>query len=241
MTTTVFQKMDCAQIEQLVKTTVTDCTEFFIERGWVNKDWVCRVEILDTKSYRTPSRGGIVNGRPMIQLNLRPYINMKYGTLNEYASFARHPDIGTVDGSARQAVMALVMHELSHALQYSFLIFNRYKQNMFLKRHYGTIGHNAIEQFGTEKLASSARGHGALWKHIYKTLRDQFLNSEFNMPNVNTPKRPQTNITPSRADALKIIRDYLARDVKRSVIINKLVVEYGMKKTTASTYTYSAK
>lgn len=93
---------------------------------------------------------------------LTPFINRvekKPGSFEEYASFKDDKVIGSVYFvDWRIALLALIAHELAHAVQCS------------------TIGVNMIAANGLSKKDQTSP-HGIVWKKIYSDLRTKFVNN----------------------------------------------------------------
>lgn len=218
--------MNEREITALVNSTVKECREFFIKQGWATSSWNAKTK-LSFSSARARSWGGMRRGQPFISLALRHFLNTTDATFREYQSFQHDPQIGTVAGNTAKAIKALVIHEMSHAIQYS----------------------------GTNEMAASvgasafdSRGHGLLWKGLYRTTRNALLNGietvivpqdEIVLSNAPIKLGAPRQNTMKRADALAWIREAKARGQSNRTIINTLVMVHRFKKTTATTYTYS--
>ena len=115
--------------------------------------------IISTNKKRKRSWGGVrvYDGRfkGYINLSLHPFVRNK-STYHfvEYNQYADRQDIGTVEGSWRKCVTALVAHEMAHAF---------------------TMLNNDVCVHGSFKAtATDEEGHGAQWQYVYCTLREHF-------------------------------------------------------------------
>ncbi len=114
------------------------------------------------KSWGGTHHGGV----PFIQLGLLYYIPVIQTSGNydfsEYPSFAFNKEIGSLGISHwTKALTALIAHEIAHAIQFSQ---TRLAVDVLFASN------------GVVK-SSELRGHGKLWKGIYRDLRLQFVNN----------------------------------------------------------------
>lgn len=212
-------------ITNLVHATVKECTNLFKANGWASSSWSVKV-VASFSTHRNRSWGGTRRGNPFISLSLNKYVGTALANFVEYKSFARDPEIGSVMSNTVNAIRALVAHEMCHAIQFS-----------------GTSGMAA-----SVGALGDCRGHGMLWKSLYRIARKAIVNGNTKTVNELTsnvvqlvkssPVQPATN-TVKRAEALRLIATWKHYGYTRSSIIAKLVTEYGFKKTTATTYTYT--
>lgn len=117
---------------------------------------------LDFSPRRRCSWGGRRDGENFISLALYNHYDNKLrnfpASFKEYASFASDPIIGSVlYVDWKVALLALITHELSHAIQFS------------------AIGENMIAANGLTQ-SEQAKPHGIIWKKIYRDLRIKFVN-----------------------------------------------------------------
>lgn len=217
--------MQANQIQAIINEAVEDCTKHFKARGWASDNWKCDVRV-DFSNSRNRSWGGQRRGRPFISLAVGHYVGRDNADFIEYKSFRADSQIGSVKGNTARAIKALVIHEMCHAIQFS-----------------GTDRMSA--SFGVDKYSKDSRGHGYLWKSLYRISRSALLNSStVNVPapiaqSVQSPIAQPAGATMKRSDALEWIRESKRRGHSNKTIINTLVVVHNFKKTTATTYTYS--
>ena len=216
--------MQARDIQALVMQTVKECTTLFKDKGWAPASWNARIKI-DFGARRNRSWGGVRRGVPFISLALSRFVGTDVADFQEYRSFAHDREIGSIKGNTINAVRALVIHEMCHAIQYS----------------------------GTNQMASSVgatgfgdrAGHGLLWKNLYRIARNTLMGKPVTIDTTNVApvktvkvEEPARN-TIKRSEALQLIASWKRRGYANTDIIFKLIVEYGFKKTTATTYTYS--
>lgn len=120
---------------------------------------------LDFSPRRTRSWGGRRNGVNFMSLALHRYAeaqkNHKAISFNEYSSFAYDKVIGSIFlVNWKHALAGLIAHELAHAVQFSDI------QN--------TVAAAANLGQGEGRIA-----HGLVWKNIYRTLRETYVNGKF--------------------------------------------------------------
>lgn len=221
--------MEIREIEAVVDQTVAECKAFFLKNGWVDSKWTVDVKT-SFSGRRNRSWGGMKRGRSFISLALSGYmINSATKTFPEYRSFAHDKEIGTYVGSVANCLRALIIHEMCHAIQFTGSAASAFKMK-----------------------GEDTRGHGALWKTLYRQTRNTLLNyrNEANIPVVKTatPKaKPVKKIVDrqqnamGRQEALMYIRSMINRGFTKSEVINLLVTKFDYKKTTATTYVYSVK
>lgn len=213
--------MNERDIAAAVTCAVKQCKNLFIERRWVNSDWNPKV-VTSFSRRRARSWGGKRNGIPFISLSLHHFINKTTATMHEYKSFERDPEIGTISGPTEQVIRALVAHEMCHAAQFS------------------GVAANAAKIAGNYK---DLRGHGRVWKNMYRETRRALVNGN-NVPVVSAPEEKEIVSEPpqnmiKRKEALRLIASWRHAGHPNAVIISRLVIQYGFKKSTATTYTYS--
>lgn len=205
---------------QLINKVCKEAIAYAREQGWVDSKWTCDVKI-DTSPRRTRSWGGQRGLRPFISLAIRPHMN---GTLVEYSSFKNDPEIGTVTGSVEKALAALTVHEIAHAMQYT--------------GNKNAMAGNSVEA------KRDTHGHGALWRKIYRALRNNIVNNKEWAPvektTTNDVQLVLTSSAPSRAEARRLAYNMFKQGSTAGEIIRHLVAK-SMKKTTASTYVYEVK
>lgn len=216
--------LTAGQVSAIVDQTVEQCTELFKSQGWASITWKADVK----KAFsgrRNRSWGGRRNGSPFISLALIRYVGRSSEqSFIEYKSFQQDPEIGNVLDNTVNAIRALVIHEMCHAIQYT----------------------------GSDKMAASAGikslgwtgdavGHGQLWKTLYRITRNALLNKDVKVVEVSEIKEVEVarTHTMSRPNALYLIRSRKAAGVANKDIIAELVNRHGYKKTTATTYVYS--
>lgn len=212
--------MQSREIQALVNATVKECTKLFKDNGWADRSWGVDVR-MSFSSHRNRSWGGMRRGRPFISLALLRYVGRVNADFIEYKSFNRDREIGSVMGDTTTAIRALVMHEMCHAIQYT----------------------------GTNQMAASVgatgfgdrSGHGNLWKNLYRATRNALLGQPAKIEPTYITTPVVTTNTIQRGEALRLIRRWITAGVTKRNIINCLVCDYGFKKTTATTYTYSIK
>jgi hypothetical protein len=214
--------MNEREIKALVRSTVKECRQFFREQGWCSSTWDVKV----TTSFagrRNRSWGGARRGVPFISLALSRYVSTTDSAFHEYRSFRYDKDIGTIVGNTTKAIKALVVHEMSHALQFS-----------------GSKDLIAAS-VGTDIKKNGVGGHGEFWKGIYRAARKALVNDDtvqiLSKP-VVVPGTLARN-TMKRAEALQWISDRKRHGWTNQEIIHHMVVRLAFKRTTATTYTYS--
>lgn len=214
--------MNEREIRALVKDTVKECREFFRQQGWCSAIWDVKVQ-MSFSGRRKASYGGVRRGSPFISLVLHPYVNKHNANFYEYRSFQHDDEIGNIEGNTQKAVRALVVHEMSHALQYSG-------------------AKDVIAASMNISSEVSVRGHGVFWKSIYRAARNALVNDD----TTKAIKKPAKIVsapahTMKRSAALAFIRDLKNQRWTNREIISCLVRHHYFKKTTATTYTYSVK
>lgn len=139
----------------------------FCEQEFAIQNFVKNLVIKSSVSAnRRRSSGGIRARKPFISIAARHIIAS--GMLNEYKFIRNHPKIGSVKGSKEKAMIALLCHELAHAVDY-------YTKNKNIPTVY-----TASASF-TANMGSIA-GHEEKWQRIYFILREKFLNNGFYTP-----------------------------------------------------------
>lgn len=150
----------------------------------------------------------------------------------EYAEFADDREIGNLpaDAPREQCIWALVAHELAHCVQWSLI----------------------TKVFSHSKYAhgdDDDRGHGALWKEVYRDLRVNFINGGvkmeaavqnqtdvIKMTGVKAPKEKRVT-NRSRVNAIFEAN----KDKKTSDIVALVMEDLKISKSYAYTYVYLAR
>jgi hypothetical protein len=188
-----------------------------------NPNWMPKLNI-SFSTHRRRSWGGVRNGRAFITMNVFSWVGFKRGTFHEYASFKHDPEIGGIDNCTRvKGLRCIVAHELAHAAQYSIIV--------------GQGGDKCFAHGGFDD-----RGHGALWKQIYRDLRVNFCNGETKMEAVTQTQTTQAVVAKpvkekkltNRAKAFDIVN---ANPGKTNSEFVALVME-ALKVSKANAYTY---
>ena len=215
------------EITAIIRDAFKQAVAFAKAEGWVRPNWTCDLRI-DPSDRRTRSWGGTRGGQPFISLAIASYVKGKEYFV-EYASYAADPVIGSVKGSVEKSLRALVMHELTHAFQFSGSV-------------KAMAGSNQSAQI-------DVRGHGALFKQLYRQLRVKFVNDvvaapvdyvDYTVTPVPQKVQEAPEVTITRQEAFVMISKQFAAGTTASSII-RLLVNKGMKKTTATTYVYQIK
>lgn len=125
--------------------------------------------IAEKTPSRRRSRGGTRQGKPFISIAVFQYRPDGLYWFEEYKSFERDRDIGSVNNvTFMQYCKTLICHEVAHAIQLSIG-----------GRVAGVVTYadavSARQALGNVDLTT---GHGDGWKMIYKSLRVQHVNSE---------------------------------------------------------------
>jgi hypothetical protein len=215
--------MKAQELNEIVKQAVAECTDFFKAQGWVPDDWCIRVTT-DFSPRRNRSWGGTRHRVPFISLALHRFTGTNVASFHEYRSFQHDPEIGSVNNNTINAVRATVAHEACHAVQHSCT----------------THASAAIGEYDSS-------GHGAMWKEMYRRTRRALglVRPTTGMTEVKRVKRviatPTQNNTSmiKRPEAMRIIASLKHTGHSNRTIIDVLVNQHGLKKTTATTYTYS--
>lgn len=213
------------QIDTFVQRLSKQCLAHAKERGWIDDKFTLSIRI-DTSARRTRSWGGVKYSGPFVSLAVNRYLNTQNAVFHEYRSFQHDPMIGTVRGSAEKALAATFVHELSHCLQFSV------KAGSF-----------------DQSITSDERGHGLLWKEIYRKLRQQFVNNmEFTATeSVVTATTPVVRTAPtiSRADLYAKFYVYLPSIKAGRTTVYKvaqhLAATFNLNPKTVTTYCYGFK
>lgn len=169
-------------------------------------EWTPRVSVsFDYRRVRSyggvkPTKGWWKNERyyPYMSLACFPLLEDGKGEFNEYASFADDTDIGNlpINSPREQCVWALVAHELAHCVQWSLMYIVDPRKKKFVKYAHGGL---------------TDRGHGVLWKEIYRDLRVNFVNGGVPMEAVE-----QTNVA-----AVNVAGQKVAKPVKEKRVTNR--------------------
>lgn len=215
-----------AHVKQFVHQVVAETIAFAKTQNWIGED-LDMVVRMSASQKRKRSWGGSSHGRGYINLAVYKYVDMMGQSFNEYSSFAKDPEIGSVPmGPVQNALMALVLHEMAHVFEY--------KGTNEMRKSFGAADGNV------------QRGHGTIWKNIYRALRNKYLNGKVvELPAYVAPvkvaEKQRNSIT--RLEASSIIYNMTNKGATRKEVINILVGQYGFKSTTASTYfnTFKAK
>ena len=127
------------------------------------------------------SRGGVkgwMNGdtihkfRPWISINTGGNYNGKF---REYASIAKHPEIGTFEGTHDQVIMCLIVHEVAHVIDY--FTNKRWCLNDSVHNRVDSLLPSDFNHWANGNHKKHG-GHGARWQRIYGLLRRQFVNGK---------------------------------------------------------------
>lgn len=216
---------DCDQIKAIVEKAFEEMVEHLRVKLDV-PSWNPKLGI-SFSQHRRRSWGGIRHNRPFISMNLFGWIGFKRGEYREYASFKSDPVIGGIKNCTReQGLRGLVAHELAHAAQYSIIT--------------GIKGSKCFAHGG-----SNDRGHGSLWKTIYRDLRVNFVNGESKMetsvvsqPKLVTKPERKKKIT-NRARAFEIISSNPGKT--KSEFVTMVMEALQVSKANAYTYVYHAR
>lgn len=188
---------------------------------------------------RQRSYGGVKPTRtgkyiPFMTLACFPLLENGTGEYNEYPSFASDREIGNLPvGCPReQCIWALVAHELAHCVQWS-LICN------LLKRKQVRYAHGGVTD----------RGHGALWREVYRDLRINFVNGGVPMEGVEQTAVASVNVAGVKpvkekrvTNRFKVNAIFNAnKDKKTSDIVALVMTELKVSKSYAYTYVYLAR
>lgn len=218
--------MNQSEILMLVNQTVGECKFMFSNYGWVPEGW----EVVVKTSFsprRRRSWGGARKGQPFISLALSRFDGTTHATFYEYPSFASSAVIGSVRNDTHKAVKALVVHEMCHAAQYHALM------NQSTNRLAASVAADA----------NDTKGHGSLWKNMYKIARESLVNYVHHVPSATVQPVVKQEVAvkkmSGRSEALSWIKVQREKGVGNRAIIDQLVNDYGFKRTTATTYTYT--
>jgi len=133
---------------------------------------------VDRKGWR--ARGGIKNNKPFVKFSLKSTENrvlVGNTRFTEYGSIAKSPHIGTYNnGTVEGALLALIIHELAHALDYWLM----YKGSQFKE----TV-EAKIPTYESDGRTRSRGGHGSRWKGIYHYARQHLLNNGYSTVQVS--------------------------------------------------------
>lgn len=213
------------EIVTIVNDQVRKTVKFFAAEGWVDEDWIPSVRI-DFLVYRRRSWGGRGgSGKDFISLETSTFLDESVDSFPEYPRFAADPEIGSVFGDRDRAIRTLVVHEMAHALQYS-----KYSRKV-------------AEML---KVTEGFKGHKEFWRAIYRLTRRALVNPadtpQFNPAKKVKEEKPYTSPLPplKRKDAFEKIRKALAEGQTAKEIIEFLVAQHGMKKSTAAVYVSQA-
>lgn len=174
--------------------------------------------------YRTRSWGGVRDDKPFISLHLTNWLGSLVGTYHEYAQFKDDPEIGEIDYcERRQGIYALVAHELAHAAQWSLILGV-------------TKGYNVEYAHG----GLTDRGHGALWQEIYRDLRNNFVNGEKYMENVEIAQttKPVKPVKEKKLTNRTRVFNLVQANAGKTTIELVAMVMQELKVTKANAYTY---
>jgi hypothetical protein len=124
--------------------------------------------------HRNRSWGGMRKGVPFVSFAAKrfiaPCVNNSNTNFKEYKHFSSDPVIGSVlNVHWTKAVLALIAHELSHALQY----FKACRDNVK-----STVGLSSIP----DSSEAAFRNHNIFWQKIYAKLRINFVNNIVDRP-----------------------------------------------------------
>jgi hypothetical protein len=174
------QRLQDQETEVMVREALREMVQHI--RVKLNKpDWSCRLKLRFEGSKLRCSRGGLGRDmKPYISLALNTYrwgADFANQTFEEYKSFAWDRVIGSLRNvTKRTCVRAIVAHELAHAVQFTL---------MFKMATASEYAHGGVND----------RGHGVLWKEIYRDLRINFVNGENNMSKKNEVKAVEVPVT----------------------------------------------
>lgn len=132
------------------------------------------------------SIGGVTKRlKPFITVN---YLwRLRYSDQIEWMSYRKDKDIGSFrTKSFKKRMMALICHEIAHAIQHQLVWKNvggyvtipkgQYYGNDDFSVEINTIYENT--SFGRTKSGFAKLGHGPLWQSIYRVLRKEFVNGK---------------------------------------------------------------
>ena len=212
---------DCNQVKAIVEKAFNEMVKHLRVRLDV-PSWNPKLGI-SFSQHRRRSWGGVRRNSPFVSMNLFAWIGFRRGEFREYASFKHDPVIGGIkDCTREQGLRCLIAHELAHAAQYSIIV--------------GIKGSKCFAHGGIDD-----RGHGALWKQIYRDLRVNFCNGETRMETAVQTQPKQTVAKPvkekkltNRTKAFEIVN---ANPGKTNSEFVALVME-ALKVSKANAYTY---
>lgn len=217
------------EIVSTVNDQVKQTVEFFVSEGWVPEDWIPSVRI-DFLLYRNRSRGGGGGryDRTFVSLETSRFLDVKHDWFKEYTRFEKDPEIGSIFGDRILSIRCMVVHEVCHALQYSEHAFKVGKM----------IGVTAFKHY---------KGHKLFWQTIYRLTRRALINPKDTLqidPKASKAKveKPYTSPLPplKRKAAYMEIGRQACRGLNRQEIIDHLVGQHGMNKSTAAVYVSQA-
>ena len=163
--------------------------------------------------------GGIKfkHGNAIPKMSLSLFNRHLTTTFNEYASFAHLPEIGTVKGTTREVVTALICHELAHAVDY-------YARNSYYANldNVEKVAYAEYTPRSTRMKASG--GHGDRWQAIYAILRRQFVNNGVSEPTIVEKKSKRKS--PKRQIEVKRVTN-IYNEVKSIYFYNDKRIGYG--------------
>jgi hypothetical protein len=222
--------MNIESVRSIVAITVAKAIRILQDESIVDSKFTVNIK-LRNGFRQNRSWGGIRNGEPFISLAINNYLSMRDDaaySFHEYAAFKDDLYIGTYTGTAKQTLMTLVVHEVAHAAQYY-----KWSKNMIAYR-----GDKSI------------RGHGLVWKVIYKTLRIKMdlVNNPDTKP-VSTvivtpksaPKSAKKTRTPRSNSLLSQAKQLYSEsnNKSRDYIVSQFIDTLDMKPSSAMTYYYT--
>jgi len=153
---------------------------------------------------------------------------------HEYSEFADDREIGNLPTGAprEQCIWALVAHELAHCVQWSLI-------TKVVSRSSTKYAHGDDDD----------RGHGALWKEIYRDLRVNFINGGVKMAAVVQNQTEVVSMTGIKAPKEKRVTNRSRvneifeanKDKKTSDIVALVMQDLQISKSYAYTYVYLAR
>lgn len=172
--------------------------------------------------------------KPWMSLAAIYFLENNSDCFHEYSEFADDREIGNlpVGASREQCIWALVAHELAHCVQWSLItkVFSRSS----IKYAHGD---------------DDDRGHGALWKEVYRDLRVNFINggvkmeaavqNQTNVVNMSGVKAPKEKRVTNRSRVNAIFE--ANKDKKTSDIVALVMEDLKISKSYAYTYVYLAR
>jgi hypothetical protein len=125
--------------------------------------------IVNHKSTARQHEGGIIDGRPYIQVvlyEIEDYVGKvdEDVQFNEYDFIKNDPDIGNIKANWKRYLACIIAHELAHTVTFHSL--------PGLREH--------VASFYPHKVAKDwRRDHGLLWRAVYREIRVWIRSREF--------------------------------------------------------------